>query len=438
MNSKQKMFAKSRIPRPTDDWFRNTFNGLEPTVDNVYIMWFAVAKNACGKEYLIANTYLKKHINSNDRVLSKLVNDVCKGFGIEKPPYTKGYCRRIKLDIDYAKRIQHEWYKNISYATSVPVDSKHLYDARVAFSLAFDHPLHDAQYYLNTIAIQKNNYEWDAADRHIDTMLLPEDKKSMYRTILTSAKYNHSSGVIYKMEKNRFYSVGASIQNVKSELRKVLMPNAYEIDLEACHLAILANYFNMTDLVKNLRNSMYRKELAHQLGVPYKNLKLALNGTCYGCGLDQLRIFFIRDENARDKIQQLHDQNKAKIEPFVALNLPDYTVSDADRFRKLPIVQELQKNIRQFDRTTDIWGYDLPAPKETQWDYVHTGRPLAAYCASIEKQMILPIYQMAIDDRLDILVDQHDGLSIQLLGSTSIEDVLNLNIKNPITKLVLK
>jgi len=421
VKKRQKLFAKSRIPRPTDDWFRSTFNVM-PSPDIVYLVWYTLINNACGRPQLLASTWLDQWFSTNRKSKVQLIKTLYQALDIppaDQPTYWEGHCRHLEIPKTKAQKLIKEWYRNIAHATGFR-ETKDIIEARIDYAIPSDHPLADYQYYLNKYQIQYQDYNWDAAldllnnDQYVKEMEWSEDQVISIESTIRAAKDNHNKGVIYKLEKNRFYSVGPSIQNVKSELRKAIMPLAIELDLRYAHVAIVAKEFEIPALHDAIINVNWRNDIADFIGCDTKCVKLACNATVYGAGQIQRQICFISNKKLRDDIQ-----NKFEHQKWSELIIPLDAKVKEHKFSQIPIIADLIETIKcpKKDISKDVFGYEIDGD---------INKRIHSYAASIEKKIMMPIYEAAINGKIDIIAEQHDGVSVIIRDDTTIDQVMNM------------
>ncbi|HEX2950850.1 MAG TPA: hypothetical protein VHV83_15000 [Armatimonadota bacterium] len=202
------------------------------------------------------------------------------------------------------------------------------------------------------------------------------------------------------------------------ELRRRLLPDLYEVDLAAAHLAIFARLGNVDSALEFLASGRsVWPYLCEQLGLPYTDdvkaaLKIVTYEILFGC--QEHRLFFPKGKLTLTLLRPLTTEVKA-------------------RFRALPFVRDLlDARKRLLDQIKADGGM---ADAYGQWIQIVRGSRakngnqavrgvdsksvLSQVCQSYEMALLEPIRRMTLnegqrDNGWDVLIWQHDGCSIRI------------------------
>lgn len=220
-----------------------------------------------------------------------------------------------------------------------------------------------------------------------------------HRRILIKAATNHAAGIGYCQKGNRLYTNKLSLQNVKKQYRRLITPESlgyYELDIRCCHLAIISG---ATPHFPIIREILERGESVYRYLSDYGSkdrIKACICTMIYG---------------AKEKMQQSSFSDHPKMKELLeekkyseALELVDDAA--IQRWRRLTesaIYCELANGIQMLDPKIDVWGNRLTGSKKNN---------LHLWCTSYEAQLIYPIYELSSLLGYQIVLHQHDGLTI--------------------------
>ena len=112
------------------------------------------------------------------------------------------------------------------------------------------------------------------------------------KVLITQAQGSRHTGMLpvrYVLhESGRLYANGLNLQTCKREIRQAALAGFWDVDISACHPSIMAQMAkrfgqqcpSIEDYIA--RKKIWREQIAHDIGIPPKMVKKALNAVGYG------------------------------------------------------------------------------------------------------------------------------------------------------------
>lgn len=231
--------------------------------------------------------------------------------------------------------------------------------------------------------------------------------------------------LLWDIKSERYYMCGGySAQGVSKYTRQYLYPQEkgyVEIDIEACHLNIVAHKLEAQAMIALLESSEdFRNTWAQQLKVDKDCVKLALNKLIYGAKKGQLQLSFIKNKTDRDNAKDIFEKislkkaSKNELLQYKSINKRhSYIKQIVLEFLAIPAVAELRAGLKNNVPTKYHDGKVIRTKKDI-W---------SCYCNRQEAAIMALVIKYARHMQHEVSLYQHDGCTLRLSKNNTLANI---------------
>lgn len=357
---------------------------------------------------------------------------------------SQGKARELRLPADRARELLNQWRAFHSWRSGVDLlpetldvyvrkygktnRAKLIGDEKAAWVDVSDAPGEFATLLTNLHRPFKDETIIDRIRARIEELEAQPVDASRDARILSLYRLEHElgHGESLSLSWSRSYSDGAnyrlygSASNMKSDDRAAVFPASLgyvEVDLRNAHLAILGMLLK-SERIAALAGDAWSTLGDYVDGAASKGqLKRFLYSCMYGAGREQ-RICALVKDDAYDVAQALYDKGEDERAHLACFPIWHEAEALHDRLVKHPTIGEVIEGTRQLARELERAARVDPFGIEHGGPETRGVTALSSLCSAYEKWLLAPVYcDRAYLKTHQVILDQHDGLTVKLLGA---------------------